>query len=91
MEVLCPDCNTPLTPSIVGYLCHGCGNVHSFEKISDATKSGNLVSTQINRNNSKTNQNSSHFSRKSNVASKTSKHSFSHKLKKAFVPEITEN
>jgi len=33
MHHACPDCNTELTPSIVGYLCDGCGSVHSFEKL----------------------------------------------------------
>ncbi len=29
----CPECNTELTRSIVGYLCHGCGSVYGFEKV----------------------------------------------------------
>lgn len=29
----CPECNTELTRSIVGFLCHGCGQMQGFEKI----------------------------------------------------------
>lgn len=34
MDKYCPDCNTALTNSIVGYLCHECGGVHRFNKTS---------------------------------------------------------
>ncbi|MCX6805672.1 MAG: hypothetical protein NT114_03175 [Patescibacteria group bacterium] len=34
MNTPCPECQTALTPSIMGHLCHGCGAVYSFEKMS---------------------------------------------------------
>jgi hypothetical protein len=36
-QAYCPECETEMTKSIVGYLCHGCGAVHGFEKVSTDT------------------------------------------------------
>lgn len=90
MEAHCPDCNTELTPSIVGYLCHGCGNVHTFNKVSELIRTGSL-NTKNNSSASKTSsQKSSHSVFSNAPISKPQKTKFRHKLKKAFVPEITK-
>ncbi|MBA3678845.1 hypothetical protein H0W80_01450 [Candidatus Saccharibacteria bacterium] len=88
MESLCPDCNTELTPSIVGYLCHGCGSVHSFEKVATARATSGKASPQKNLSSSKTkvvNQKSSHTA-KSTQTQKTS--GITHSVKKFIMPEI---
>lgn len=44
-QVYCPECETELTKSIVGYLCHGCGSMHGFENMSSTAfpTAGNSV------------------------------------------------
>lgn len=37
MDLLCPNCENTLTPSVVGYLCVGCGEVHKFYRTPDGT------------------------------------------------------
>lgn len=86
MEALCPDCDNELTPSIVGYLCHNCGSVHQFDKISKQpiprkTKTDDAIETS-----SKTNQKSSH--KRSMMIDDKSNKSPS-KLKSLFVPRIS--
>jgi len=88
MESLCPDCNTKLTPSIVGYLCHGCGSVHSFEKVATVQATSGKAPSQKNSSSSKTkvvNQKSSHTA-KSTQTQKTS--GITHSVKKFILPEI---
>jgi len=76
----CPDCNSDLTPSIVGYLCSDCGAVHSFQKISDNVHSGKNTATIASSTKSKLNQNSSQAPKKG----------IRHKLKNFVVPRIAE-
>ncbi len=40
MDLLCPNCESCLTPSSVGYLCVGCGAVHKFYRTPDGTPIG---------------------------------------------------
>ncbi len=37
MDLLCPNCDSTLTPSAVGYLCVDCGAVHKFYRTPDGT------------------------------------------------------
>lgn len=34
---MCPNCDNTLTPSVVGYLCVGCGEVHKYYRTDDGT------------------------------------------------------
>lgn len=84
MNALCPDCNTELTPSIMGYLCHGCGAVHRFAKVGTVQPGIN----QFSSNSTRTNQNSSQPPKKENSAKSPSK--LTHTVKKFVVPNIAE-
>ena len=90
MEALCPDCNTELTPSIVGYLCHGCGSVHSFNKVSSSVKTGQNNQSHKVSLKEDLNQKSSRSVFANKDLPKPEKVKFRHKIKKAFVPEISK-
>jgi len=87
MEVLCPDCDSKLTPSIVGYLCHDCGNVHSFEKIASARSHNIGGSIKKSASTTQLNQKSSHLIE---IVHRPAKKRFRHKIKDFVVPKIAE-
>lgn len=72
MEALCPDCNNELTPSIVGYLCHNCGSMHQFDKVSKKLTSSKAAKSEPTETSNRSNQKSSQHvaSRKNNSSSK---------------------
>lgn len=90
MNPSCPDCNTELTPSIVGYLCHDCGSVHSFEKISSTRpSSGNTPAKPIVK---KSSSNQKSRQNEKNVISTKSPSKATHiknKVKNFVMPVIT--
>jgi len=102
MNYECPDCQAELTPSIMGHLCHGCGALHSFEKISSVkprsasatkkikstgTKSPVKVSSQLTRQPSENLNAAKPTGEIPNPKPKKTK--IRHKVKKFVVPEIT--
>lgn len=88
MKDKCPDCKSELTPSIVGYLCHNCGAVHNFDKISSATQSVNPSGTDSEStiSNSKT----AHPQQNIMPSAHLAKPRLKHKLKAFVVPEINK-
>ena len=87
-QVYCPECNTELTKSIVGYLCHGCGNVHGFEKVSSAAFEH---SSGVPANPAPTPATSSFAREQDHMhAPKANPNKLAHKVKKVVVPEIAE-
>lgn len=86
MEALCPDCDNELTPSIVGYLCHNCGSVHQFDKVSKQSTAKRTKVDGAIETFTKTNQKSSH--KKTNIIDDKS-HESPSKFKSLFVPRIS--
>lgn len=84
MNALCPDCNTELTPSIMGYLCHGCGAVHRFAKVGAAQP----ITNQFSSNSTQTNQKSSQLPKNEGPAKTPGK--LTHAVRQFVVPNITE-
>ena len=49
MDLLCPNCESTLTPSVMGYLCIDCGAVHKFYRTPDGTPVGpNVKRSAVN-------------------------------------------
>ncbi len=90
MKDLCPDCNSELTPSIVGYMCHNCGAVHQIDKIANASPSSKLAKKSTFSEESKNRQFDMipHKNLMSNNSAGTSK--FKHKIHGFVVPKISE-
>lgn len=59
MDALCPDCENELTPSIVGYLCHNCGSIHQFDRVSKRLSSSRLRISEPTETSNKSSQKSS--------------------------------
>lgn len=86
MEALCPDCSEELTPSIVGYLCHNCGSVHQFDKISKQQKKHNDTKDDAIETSTKSSHKSSqnHSIDQDNEPTQSSS-----RLRSLFVPRIS--
>ncbi len=85
----CPECETELTRSIVGYLCHGCGSVYGFEKvpsmpISSSAPAKHTKSVHTKHSKFAVNQPDMHPSKQV----KPSK--IRHHIKKFVVPQVAE-
>lgn len=78
MEAHCPDCNTELIPSIVGYICHNCGTSHSFEK----------MATHQTHATQKASHHTKHTSHLTEIVHKPTKKPIRHKLKRFVVPQV---
>lgn len=92
MDYYCPDCNSPLTHSIVGYLCHSCGNVHSHEKAASGQISSGPRPIAIHTS-SPVSQKPTQLPQKPTVSDRpksSAKPKFAHKVKHFVVPKITE-
>ncbi len=94
MNTPCPDCQTELTPSIMGHLCHGCGAVYSFEKMSSIkATSGSVASSKKSGTEKKAASIVKPTSNNDSGGTPKPTHKNSgvrHHLKKFLVPEITE-
>lgn len=86
MEALCPDCNDELTPSIVGYLCHNCGSVHQFDKVSKQSTSHKDSKHDITETSAKLSQKSSQKESKSDIKNENKSQG---RLKSFLVPRIS--
>jgi len=86
MEALCPDCNDELTPSIVGYLCHNCGSVHQFDKVSKQSTSHKTNKHDATETSTKMSQKSS---QKVSEPSVTKEYKSQSRLKRFLVPRIS--
>lgn len=94
-QAYCPECQTELTKSIVGYLCHGCGSVYGFEKHSgdDAGHSGNSTPTVVKTDSSE--PKTSSFARHQphihdSVAPQPKPSKIKHHVKKFVVPQFSD-
>ena len=47
MPEICPNCQTELVPSVVGYLCSECGEVHKFYKTDPSEQSAEVGKSQL--------------------------------------------
>jgi hypothetical protein len=91
-QAYCPECQTELTKSIVGYLCHGCGSVFGFEKTSgDSPISTSSSSASSGANNStKAPPKTSSFARHQSDMHQAPKQQgkVTHHIKKFVVPKL---
>lgn len=87
MEALCPDCNDELTPSIVGYLCHNCGSVHQFDRVSKSTNKKLDQKDSALETSHQSNQKSSHSGA---AKPKHNQQQKSSKIRDLFVPRISD-
>ncbi len=94
MNTPCPECQTALTPSIMGHLCHGCGAVYSFEKMSSmkATSGSTTAGEEFAPEKETTTKQKP--STKDDLAGQTEssrkKPGVKHHVKKFLVPEIAQ-
>lgn len=90
MKDRCPDCQSELTPSIVGYLCHNCGAVHSFEKISSAIPSDALRESSPDTDSTASNPKATQPQQNIMPSDHLAKPRLKHKIKAFVVPEINK-
>lgn len=91
MNPSCPDCNTELTPSIVGYLCHDCGTTHSFEKMANVKQSSGKQPAKPIAQKKPSNQKSSQNSNKSATRQPPTKVAhIKNKVKNFILPVVAE-
>ena len=94
MNTPCPECQTALTPSIMGHLCHGCGAVYSFEKMSSmkATSGSTTAGEEFAPEKETTSKQKP--STKDDLAGQSEpsrkKSGVKHNVKKFLVPEIAQ-
>ncbi len=86
MEALCPDCNNELTPSIVGYLCHNCGTVHQFDRVTKQRDASIPDQNATIETSTKLNQKSSQDKHNSKTYSSTKS---SNRFKDFIIPRIS--
>lgn len=91
MNTPCPECQTALTPSIMGHLCHGCGAVYSFEKMSSMkATSGPAIKSKKSSPEKKPASTSKSSPGSYLPKSATKKSGVKHHVKKFLVPEIAQ-
>lgn len=94
MNTPCPECQTALTPSIMGHLCHGCGAVYSFEKMSSMKATSGSTTSSEEFALAKENTTKQKPSTKDDLAGQTEssrkKSGVKHHVKKFLVPEIAQ-
>lgn len=94
MKNICPECATELTPSIVGYMCHNCGSVVSFDDAKKikigAANNKDLKTIQKSAPKDQMNQNSSQLQKNVMPKSPPKPKGLKHSLKRLVVPEISD-
>lgn len=88
MDRYCPECNSTMTPSLVGYLCVNCGHAQRFYSAQEAAlatpKTPTITSTHSNRTTSKTKEKHISQPKRKNKSNNKVKST----LKRLMVPEI---
>lgn len=88
MDRYCPECNSTMTPSLVGYLCVNCGHAQRFysaqESALAAPKIPIVPSTSDNQSTSKPKYHNTHHAK----STKRSKNQVKSTLKRLMVPEL---
>lgn len=85
MDRYCPECNSNMTPSLVGYLCVNCGHVQRFYSAQESA----LVSPVIHQQLSPNTSNTSSHPKLHKKASTKPQNSVKQTIKRLMVPELS--
>lgn len=88
MDRYCPECNSNMTPSLVGYLCVNCGHVQRFYSAKGATMSAPVAPALIHSSATTPDEHERNHHHKSTQKHAKPKNKVKTTLKRLMVPEL---